>query len=305
MAEERLIDDELDKNKKYKIRKNADGEEELYFDGEETEEGENAEYGAEFYEVPAFSEDDESAGVLTPDQLAERAEARRIAEENKRLYVAECVGKATELLGEGDFEGALYNLNSAEYADEKCGDVYALKIKALTRNFCDFTALDDCVACSEGIRRYCSDGQKEELSASAANVEKHIEKLEEQAAGLHVEVESKKSERRAVYSQKRNKSIKLFGFTIVPFIACLIFAISFGSVMFAKQNGANLILTIVFAALSVIFFVATVITSHGMWTAMRKYSLNEKNSSTRIGREYEELLTEIKKLKTVLTSFKK
>ena len=61
MAEERLIDD--DKDRKYKIRKNADGEDELYIDLEESEEesGESLEF-----EVPEFETDDEEAAVLTP-----------------------------------------------------------------------------------------------------------------------------------------------------------------------------------------------------------------------------------------------
>lgn len=300
MAEERLIDDDLDRNKKYKIRKNADGEDELYFDGEEEESGG---YSAELYEIPAFSEDDGDAGVLTPEQIAEREESRRLAEENTRRYVEEHIAKAEEQFKSGDAEGALFNLNSARNVDGRCGKVYALKMKVLTRNFKDFSASDDCLSCSEGVRHYCTDEQKAELFALSGNLKKHIEKLEENAAALHVEVESKKAERREVYAKDRGTAIKWFSLTAVPFLVCLVLAVSFGSVMFAKQNGLNLILTIIFAALAVVLFVVTAFTSRKMWVAMKNYSLNEKNSSTRIGREYEEQLSEIKKLKTVLSSF--
>lgn len=302
MAEERIIDDDLDKNKKFKIRKNEDGEDELYFDGEE-----QSEYGAEFYEIPAFSGGGEDGGsdILTPDQLAAREEARRLAEENNRLYVEGCIKKAEGQLGCGDFESALYSLNSAQNSDDRCGRIYALKLRALTRNFSDYTVLDECVACSEGIRHYCTEEQKEELNSQSQSLKKRLEALEEKAAGLHTEVESKKSERRAVFSKSRNGAIKLFTFTAVPFLVCLILTLSFGSVMFAKQNGTNLILTVVFGVLAAILFVVSLITFNKLWTAMRKYSLNEQNSSTRAGREYEELLSEIKKLKTVLSSFEK
>lgn len=303
MAEERIIDDDLDKNKKYKIRKNADGEDELYFDGEEGES--EVEYGAELYEVPAFSEDDEDAGVLTPDQLAARADARRMAEESVKRRVKEYLLKAEERLKASDFDGALAAVSAAENADDGCGAAYALKIKALTRNFNDFSDLDGCAACSENIRLYCTDEQKEELSSLSGNLERRLEELKKEADGLRAEVEAKKAERRAVFVKERNGSVKWFVLTALPFVVFLALAVSFGSVIFAKQNGFNLILTIVFAVLAALFFVATVITARRMSAAIQKYSLNEKNSSTQIGRDYERLLSEIKKLNAVSGSFKK
>ena len=83
MAEERLIDD--DKDKKYKIRKNADGEDELYID--DTEE-ETVQEEVNFL-VPEAEEDDEEAAVMTPEQLAARERAKAEAEEKakrKRMY---------------------------------------------------------------------------------------------------------------------------------------------------------------------------------------------------------------------------
>lgn len=301
MAEERLIDDDLDKNKKYKFRKNADGEEELYID-DSAEYGEET-YGATLYEVPEFTQDDEEAAVLTPEQLAAREEARRREEESKNQLAADCLKKAGELLAQGDYESAVYNITAAEKTECRRGEVFAMKIKALTRNFNDFSALAECVDCSENIRRYCSPEQKAELSAMSAPLKKQIENLEDKAAAVHIEVEEKKAERRAVFEQDRKKSVKWFTFTLVAFLACFVMAIAFGSVIFAKQDGTNLILTIVFAALAVILFVITLFTAHKMWEALRKSSLNEKNSSTRLGREYEDLVDIIKKLRNVLASF--
>ena len=61
MAEERLIDD--DKDRKYKIRINEDGEEELVIDDrvEEPEVEEQPEF-----DMTDFDEDDEEAAVMTP-----------------------------------------------------------------------------------------------------------------------------------------------------------------------------------------------------------------------------------------------
>ena len=82
MAEERLIDD--DKDRKYKIRKNENGEDELVIDGlpEEEDREEIA------FEVPDLESDDEEAAVMTPEQLAARDKAREEAENklNKSVY---------------------------------------------------------------------------------------------------------------------------------------------------------------------------------------------------------------------------
>ena len=66
MAEERLID--ADKDKKYRIKINADGEEELVVDeGVEPVEEVVQEV---LFEVEEISEDNEEEAVMTPEQLA-------------------------------------------------------------------------------------------------------------------------------------------------------------------------------------------------------------------------------------------
>ena len=82
MAEERLIDD--DKDRKYKIRVNEDGEEELIIAPQTA-----AEEAAEIdFEVPDFDDDDEEAAVMTPEQLAARQ--RRREEEAARRAKKGC-----------------------------------------------------------------------------------------------------------------------------------------------------------------------------------------------------------------------
>lgn len=299
MAEERLIDDDLNRDKKYRIRKNADGEDELYID--ESAEEEFDEVG---FDVPEFTYDDEDAAVLTPEQLAAREDARREEDERRRRAAASYVEKAKAGLEEGDFESALYAVNSAEQIDSENGEICYLKLKILSRNFTDYTLLDECAETAEGVREYCTEEQKQSLAEICAPLEEKLRAEEEIADALHVEVEVKKTERREVFLADRKKSITRFTLTVVPCIACLIVALAFASIMFAERDGTNLILTIVFAALAFVFFIASLATGHFMWAAMRRLSLNEKNSSTRLGREYEQSAEIVRKLYTILTSFK-
>ena len=78
MAEERLIDD--DKDRKYKIRRNADGEDELIIDDTETPDDES---DIPVFDIPVYLEDDDEAALLTPEQLAER-ERMRAEEQSAR-----------------------------------------------------------------------------------------------------------------------------------------------------------------------------------------------------------------------------
>ena len=300
MAEERLIDDDLNKDKKYRIRKNADGEDELYID--DSVEEEQADLETVSFSVPEFSDGD---GELTPEQIAAAEQEKRERAERIKGALSVNIEKAQAKLAEEDFEGAITSVEAALQVDPASGAAWALKLKILTKNFTDFENIDDCVETAENVVNYCGDDQKAELTEAGAPLESRIMQLEEQAAALHVEVEEKKSERRTVFLENRKKSVKWFSITFIPFIACLVIALAFIPFISARKDGLNAILAIVFAVLAALFFIATLFTAHKMWDDMKKLSLNEKNSSTQMGRDYEKMLSDIKKLNTVLHSFKK
>ena len=296
MAEERLIDDDLNKDKKYKIRKNADGEDELYIEETPEEEAEPQ------FEIPELETDDEEAAVLTPEQLLAREQARREAEEKRAARVAELVAAAEAKLAENDYSGALYELSLAEELDTQSGAVYSAKIRALTCNFSDLSRIEDIDANTQGVADFCTVEQKSALKEISSPVVAEVEKLEELAAEMHVRNEQKKSERREVFIASSRRALTWFSITTLPFLLFTILAISFSAVIFAYQDGRNVILTIVFASLAGLFFIATLFTAHKLWDARRKLSLNEKNSSTKLGREYESLLSEISVLKALLAA---
>lgn len=301
MAEERLIDDDLNKDKKYKIRKNADGEDELYIDDSVQEEPANLE--AVTFNVPEFSDGD---GELTPEQMAAVEQEKRERAERIKGALSVNLEKAQAKLAEKDFEAALQSVEAALQVDPTSGAAWSLKLKILTKSFTCFERVDECVDASASITTRCSDEQKAELSEMSAPLENRIMRLEEQAAALHVEVEQKKSERRKVFLANRKKSVMWFSITCLPFIVSFVLALVFFSTLpdLVNVQGVNLILTIVFAGLAVLFLIATVFTARKMWSDMKKLSLNEKNSSTQLGRDYEKMRSDIEKLNTVLHSFK-
>ena len=121
MAEERFIDD--DKNRKYRIRINEAGEEELEIidSGEEDGEQEPFETGLE---VPEFEEDDEEAATMTPEQLFLARKQREEERAEKSHKAGELVQKAYALAEDGQEEYALATLDSAQNEFEELGECY-------------------------------------------------------------------------------------------------------------------------------------------------------------------------------------
>ena len=301
MAEERLIDD--DKDKKYKIRKNADGEDELVID--ESAEGDEEESDIPVFEVPVYENDDEEAAVLTPEQFAERKRQQEEEEKARAEKKGAHLILAREKIASGDFEAALYEVNCAEEVSPNDGEVYCVKLLALTRNFTDFSSLDDCVTAADDVKLHADEKQKSELQpfAAAKSFKKQIDETKEKAEKLKAENEQKKAERREVFAGKKKSALKIFACAALPFAVLAILAIVFASMIFAAENGLYLILTIVFGALAVVALIFVLITAHKLWDASRNCKLNEKDSSTRLGREYLETKAVLDKLNKIYSVF--
>lgn len=295
MAEERLIDD--DKDRKYRIRKNADGEEELVIDDAPEEEEE-----IPVFAVPELKTDDEEAAVLTPEQLAERQRQREEEERARAEKLASLIADAREAAAAKNFESALYAINRAAVLDAANGEVCCLKLRILSRDFTDYTAVAECEKAAEDVRLYADAEQKAELYKLSVGLKRRIDETRARADELREENEAKKSERREVFAETRSRAVKRLVAAGVPFIAFLALAIAFASVIFAMENGAFVVLTAVFSALAVAAFVFAVIMLHGFWSAQRDCRQNEMDKSTKLGRRYLEACEELKKLENIYSA---
>lgn len=298
MAEERLIDD--DKDRRYKIRVNENGEEELVVNAAQDED-EREEIG---FEVPDFDTDDEEAAVMTPEQLAARQKAREEEESKRHNMTQQYISRAKACLATEDYSGAIYALEQAGELDANNGEVYALKVKAYSRYFTDWSALDECADAADGLGDFGNDEQKRELAEMAKPLEERILQTKQTVEALNRENEEKKGERRAAFKQRRKSALIAFAATVLPFVAFLIAAVVLGTqYMYTREDSLFTILTIVFASLAGVAFIATVITSRRLWAACRNVSRNERNVSTKLGREYEEKSAEYEKLTRIYASF--
>ena len=289
MAEERLIDD--DKDRKYRIRINENGEEELVIvDNDEEEEDEIPVYGVVTEEEEGISE----------EEIAKRAEERRQSNQRK---AEEFKATAREKMEEGDFESAQYALSEASELTEYDGELYFLQLKAYSRGMTNFLDLQKCVSASDGVREYSDEEQKKELSALSEPLKQRIAQFEDKCKSLSEENERGKEERRATFQSARKRSLIVFSCTAVPFMVFFVLAIVFSTMMSADLSGIYIVLTIAFTVVAVIAFFVTVFTFYRFLTANRKVKLNESDGATRVGREFVSCTEELENLKKIYLSF--
>jgi hypothetical protein len=283
MAEERLMDD--DKDKKYIIRKNENGEEELVLnDGLQSEEDEEAEEVS--FEVPQSEEDDEEAAVMTPEQLAAKMAEAQKEKEEKAKKLADLINSARNDIEKDNYSTALESLTAAEDLDDENGEIKALKLVAYTRNFTDYTQIEKAAEDVDGVKKYTSKEQKNEmLTLGEKSIKQKIGELTYSVNKLSEENEQKKSERAVKFNADNKKSIIAFVCTLVPFAVVLALAIWFSTVIFSSQDGLYLILTIVFGALSVVGLIALAFAARRLSITARRVRLNKKDTSTKLGRQ--------------------
>ena len=287
MAEERLIDD--DKDKKYRIRKNENGEEELVIidDGEEEE------------EVPAYDVITDTDDNLSKEEIAERAAQRR---EIALKKAEELKATAREKIEEGDFESAQYALSQAHELTEYDGELYYLQLKAISRGMTNFLDLQKCVDAAEGVKEYSDREQKEELKSLSQPLKDRIGEFEEKCSKIGEENERGKAERRETFLKGRRNALIVLICTCVPFIALFAVAIAFTSMMLSDLSEIYVVLTIVFAVLAAVAFFALLFTLKRFLSANRKVKLNELDSATKIGREFISCSEELDLLKKIYSS---
>ena len=290
MAEERLIDD--DKDRRYKIRKNADGEDELYID-------DSIDEAPEAEELFIVSDDeDEEELVMTPEQIEARRLMQEEAEKLRREKLSVYVAKAEQKIAQSDFYGAIEELEAADEYAGGDGDYYAVKLMAYSCNLTDFTRGEECAEAADGVKNFASEERKAQLKNLSEGLYSQIEQVRGEVTRLREENNSAKSGRREIFLSRRNKALAFFAAAFIPFAVFLILSAVFGG-----NDFTNLTLTIVFGALAGVSFIVLLVSLNKLWAGIRNVRLNESNFSTKLGREYEEKNAYLNTLLSVYTAF--
>ena len=302
MAEERLIDD--DKDKKYRIKINEDGEQELVID--ESQAPQEVQPVEEVsFEAPENYEQDEEAASLTPEQYAQKLEQLKKDREERRAKACELVKNAEKDAALEKYATALEYLAKAEELDSENGDIYALRMAVYTRDFTDFEQITDAAESAEGVKKYTTAEVKHELYKKAEKkLEENIAKLRGKVKSLNDENEKKKAERAVKFTADRNKAIIIFGCIFALFAASVSLCGYFASIIYTVSTGLYLALTITFAAVSFVLIIACAFAARNLLISLRRLKMNGKNTSTSLGRELLEQQARLKAFIDVRDSLK-
>lgn len=297
MAEERLTDTDLDKDKKFKIRKNEDGENELVFDEEESEEEE-----VEF-SVPNFAYDVENVENLTPEEYENFLKKKEEEEHLREEQIKQNLQDAQTALIAGEYESVLFHANAVLQLEPENAEALGFKLRALSRNFSDVIELSACADVAEDFGEVATPEQKAEMLSSLNGFyTAELNRRKKTAEGLNTENEEKKADRRVRFLATRKSASKRFLTFFVPFVVFLGLAIGFACVITARQDGLYVILTAVSGGITLVLLALSLIFSRGLIDAQRKVRLNEKNTSTRLGRELIAVNGEIELIERILNA---
>ncbi len=272
MAEERLID--RDKDEKYRIITNEKGEEELIIKEDEPAEPEEIDY---YYE-----EENE----LTEEQrlaLEREAEEARLKKERDIIAFRE---SARRDVVEGKFATAMDAILALEDLDAADGEIYCLKLRAVTQNFTDFSDEPSISSAAAEVNSNATAMQRKEIYDEYGEA---LKALREQKGAEYAEVNEKfKAEqqaRRDILKPRRRVALIRFGIAIGAFLVFLITALCFSSIMFSNKEGTFIYVTVAFAILAFICLVIGVIFAKGLINAVRMYNKNERDNTSKLGRE--------------------
>jgi len=287
MAEERLIDDDLNKDKKYRFRINENGEEELVIDDgeEEAEQDDVAEYN--IYDLEEQEMDDEEAAVMTPEQLAIKRQREAEEAAKREADFLECVQNAKADLEEDKYATALEYLEKAKETSPEKAEIYYLNMYAYTKKFTDFTKIEEAAQSAEDFNRYSQGEFKKEAEPVLPVLKAQIYALNEEVAAKEEENAKAKAHRAERFNKDRASAITFITASAVALAAFLTLAIIFGNKIMSVKGGsqAYMILTIIFAALAFVAVILVIVAARSLNTALRRVRLNKKDSATAAGRE--------------------
>lgn len=297
MAEERLID--TDKDKKYKIRVNADGEEELVVEGDSAET--KTEVEEVMFAVDEPAEDDEEAVNLTPEQLAEKRAREEQERKERQEKVDGLLKKAKSECSLYRYATALERIAEAEVLDGKNGEAQALKLVAYTRGFTDFSQITTAAEGLDDFKELVSAERKEELLNTAApSIDAAVAEMRAKITTMNEENEKKKAERAVKFEKDKKTSLIIFACILGAF--CVFGALTgyFASIIYTVSTGAYLTVTIVFGILTFLALVALAFSARRLNITARRVNRNKRNTSTQLGRD---LLAEQSRLKALLAVY--
>ncbi len=292
MAEERIIDDEYGRG--VKLRKTKDGyidvTDELVDELPEEEAGEEISFA---FPVTEEDEDDEDLVGLSPEEAEALRKQKAEAAERLRAEYEQTVAAGNALLENRSYHAAELEFEKALKLDAVATEASVGYWKAKTANFTNPDALiEEYVDAGIESLEYDLGYEATELIKKEFRgvFEKRYAELQAQKEPLLLSVTKKQEGRREILKGRKKKHLIAFAITAVPFLLFTLLAVFFGLKNFTTPDDTYVPVTIVFAALAVVAFLAFAVCCNKLLNTCRIFTLNEKLTSTEEGEELSRIM---------------
>ena len=309
--EERMIDDEYGRG--IRLKKTKDGYVDVTDELAEKQDGElvaenEGDGGEEItFEFPILDvdEDDEDLVGLTPSEARALRQKKAEAAAQRRADYERACAEGNELLAAQSYRAAELKFEKALNLDEVATEASVGYWRAKTADFSnpDELASEYVEAGIQSLEYDLGYDAAEIIKKEYRSVfEKRVAELSAEETPLTEEVEGKQERRRTVLKARVKKAGIIFAAVSCAFVLIAALAVIFGLKNFTTKDNSYVLLTIVFAALSLVGLVVFLVFTKKFINALRIYRKNEDLAETEEGarlleiREYKELYLDLLKV---------
>lgn len=296
--EERTLDDDIEKGLKLRKDENPDGEaaEGGIEATEQTDDG-----GEVVLDIPVVDEDNEELADMTPEQAA--AYIKQKEEEQAKLLEQkdDLKAKAAEAEENGENDRAeelYYNILELDPYDLTANVGYARKITKDFSDYSDFNALKEVY--DKGVENAEDDFTAAIKDTCEGNIRAEIDVLKGEETELFKKVEEKRASRREAFKADYKAKKKDFLIALVIFVVQTALAIIFAFKISSVTSAIYLIFTIGFGVLALGALILLLANTNKFSTAAHRVKENERDSSTKDGKELIALREKIEFLEGII-----
>lgn len=309
--EERMIDDEYGRG--IRLKKTKDGYVDVTDELAEKQDGEfvaenEGDGGEEItFEFPILDvdEDDEDLVGLTPSEARVLRQKKAEAAAQRRADYERACAEGNELLAAQSYRAAELKFEKALNLDEVATEASVGYWRAKTAEFSnpDELASEYVEAGIQSLEYDLGYDAAEIIKKEYRSVfEKRVAELSAEETPLAEEVEGKQERRRTVLKARVKKAGIIFAAVSCAFVLIAALAVIFGLKNFTTKDNSYVLLTIIFAVLSLVGLVVFLVFTKKFINALRIYRKNEDLAETEEGarlleiREYKELYLDLLKV---------
>lgn len=253
------------------------------------------------FTLPETDKDDEVLADMTPEEAKEFIRKREEEEQKRKEEVASLISEGDRLLSEGNKPAAEEQYYKAVQTDSESTEANYKYAALVTSDFSDFSDFDAWEEAYNTAYENAGENFRLQVKENAfVPVSEKLKALTYETEEAGKAVEEKRSVRREKFSADYKKNRKSFLIVFPPLVLFAVLSLIFGLKINDVQGSTYLVLTLVFAVLTVLDLIVFLVVARKLSTSVNRVKENERDVSTKDGRAYLELKRKVELLSDIL-----